>query len=88
MQSSTTAEFWSCYRALPEDVREKARQSYRLWRADVRHPSLHFKRVHQTEPIFSVRVGRRYRAVGTLLEQDHILWYWIGTHGEYDKIIR
>ena len=48
-----------------------------------KHPSLHFKRLGE---VWSVRVGAHYRALGTEV-QDAILWVWIGTHGEYDKIV-
>jgi hypothetical protein len=47
---------------------------------------LHFKRVHATEPLYSVRVGLHWRVLG-LLEDDTITWFWIGSHSEYDKII-
>jgi hypothetical protein len=36
--------------------------------------------------IWSVRVGAHYRALGTEVE-DGIVWVWIGTHDEYDKIV-
>lgn len=34
----------------------------------------------------SVRVGLYYRALG-LPQQDGVHWFWIGTHGEYDKLV-
>ena len=88
MKSSTTKEFWDCFDALPADVQEQARKSYRLWIDDPKHPSLHFKKIHATMPVFSARVGRRYRAVGVMTGTDEILWYWIGTHAEYDRIVK
>jgi hypothetical protein len=42
--------------------------------------------VHDTEPIYSVRVTLGYRALG-LLEDDGITWFWIGTHAEYDRML-
>jgi len=79
-----SGEFWSRYQALPESVREAADKSYALLRKDSRHPSLHFKRIGH---FWSVRVGLRYRALGIDVD-DGILWIWIGTHGEYDQLIR
>jgi hypothetical protein len=45
------------------DVQKRARKNFRLWKNDPRHPSLQFKKVHPTEPIYSARVGRSYRAL-------------------------
>ena len=51
---------------------------------DSRHPSLHFKRVGQ---FWSVRVGLHYRALA--IEEDSVpVWVWIGTHAEYDTLVR
>ncbi|HEY3064347.1 MAG TPA: hypothetical protein VGL09_01055 [Methylomirabilota bacterium] len=36
--------------------------------------------------IYSARVSLGYRAVG-LMEGDEITWFWIGTHGEYDRLL-
>jgi hypothetical protein len=44
------------------------------------------KRVHEHNPIYSVRIGLHYRALG-LKEDDTIIWFWIGSHAEYDKLI-
>ncbi len=38
---------------LPEDVRKQARVAYKLFATNPYHRSLYFKRVHETEPIFS-----------------------------------
>ena len=60
--------------------------AYRLFRQNPHHPSLRFKQVHPVEPIFSVRINRNYRAVG-IREGDQIIWFWIGAHAGYDKLI-
>jgi len=54
---------------------------------DPAHPSLAFKRVHATEPIYSVRVSRGYRALG-LRERDLVTWFWIGSHADYERTLR
>jgi hypothetical protein len=71
---------------LPAVVQEQAARAYALWRLDHRHPSLQFKRVSPQRPVFSVRVGIGYRALG-LQERDHIYWFWIGSHAEYDELL-
>jgi hypothetical protein len=87
VNSRLTEDFVACFRRLPEEIKSLARKNYRLWRANPSHPSLQFKRVNQKEPIYSVRVGSGYRAVG-LLEANTISWFWIGTHADYDQLIR
>jgi hypothetical protein len=84
--SIVTRDFLDCFRRLPEPVKAQARRAYGLWRGNPQHPSLRFKRVHQTEPIYSVRVGLDWRALGTV-ENQTITWFWIGSHAEYDRII-
>jgi len=57
MNSTTTEQFWMRYSALPTEVRRHAREAYSLFILDPYHPSLHFKRIHSTRPVFSVRIG-------------------------------
>jgi hypothetical protein len=85
--SLTAPRFWTAYRALPTDIRDAARKAYRLFRDNPYHPSLQFKRVHDREPIYSTRVTRAYRAVG-LVDNDKITGFWIGTHDDYDRLLR
>ena len=86
MNSFLLPEFLVLYRALPEQVRQQARQAYALFRQDPHHPSLRFRQVHPVRPIFSARVGLHYRAVG-VREGNDIFWFWIGSHAEYDRLL-
>jgi len=61
--------------------------AYQLWKADPDHPSLHFKRVDEEEPIYSAPVTEDYRVLG-LLEEDTVIWYWIGRHEEYERLLK
>ncbi|HAT12789.1 MAG TPA: hypothetical protein DCS91_03570 [Microcoleaceae bacterium UBA11344] len=79
----TTRKFWDCYNALPSTVQATADQCYELLKADPSHPSLHFKKVGN---YWSVRAGQAYRALGVEMKTG-ILWFWIGTHAEYDRLI-
>ncbi|WP_228057071.1 hypothetical protein [Tychonema sp. LEGE 07203] len=54
-----------------------------LVKADPSHPSLHFKKVGN---YWCVRAGQAYRALGIEIKTG-ILWFWIGTHAEYDRLI-
>lgn len=87
MNSATTDWFWKCYSTLPVEVRRQAKDAYTLFIKDAYHPSLHLKRIHSTRPIFSVRIGMHYRVVGVLDGQE-ITWFWIGSHANYDKLVR
>lgn len=86
MKSHTTEKFRQAYQQLPVEIQQQARTAYRLWREDHTHPSLHFKKVHETKPIYSVRIGLGWRAVG-VKQGDTLIWYWIGSHAEYDKLL-
>ena len=79
--------FWRHYRQLPEDVQHLADKNFELLKSDPQHPSLHFKKVGRTRQLWSVRVGAHYRALGTE-KPEGILWFWIGTHAEYDRLLR
>jgi hypothetical protein len=79
-----TADFWQCYRALPVQARDGADRAFALLKADPKHPSLHFKKLDR---FWSARVGLHYRALGIDVS-DGVLWFWIGSHAEYDAIVR
>jgi len=86
LRSHVTAEFRRLFRDLPGDVQRRARASYLLWKANPAHPGLQFKRVHPRQPIHSVRISLDWRAVG-LRHGDTIIWFWIGSHAEYDALL-
>jgi hypothetical protein len=75
--------FWKCYHDLPEAIRDIADKQYELLQSNPRHPSLHFKKVGQ---LWSARVNDDYRALALSVEGGFI-WFWIGTHAEYEKLI-
>lgn len=87
MKSRTNHAFRKMLAALPGNIQEQARAAYRLFQSNPRHPSLHFKRAFTREPIFSVRVGSDYRAVGVQREAGAILWFWIGPHEAYETLL-
>jgi len=57
-----------------------------LFRRNPSHPGLNFKKVDEENNIYSARIGRGYRALGQL-EGSEIVWFWIGPHSEYDRLI-
>ena len=60
MNSRTTKQFRTLLGALPAQVRQQAREAYRLFRQNASHPGLRFKKV---------------------------VWFWIGSHADYDKLL-
>lgn len=73
------------------DVRAQARAAYELFSRDPFHRSLHFKCVDEVEDVWSVRIGRDYRALGRRRAEqpeDAIVWFWIGPHADYDRKLR
>ena len=87
MRSRTTAQFRSLRAALPEPVQAKAVSAYKLWSVNPKHPSLRFKKIHKTLPIYSVRIDRAWRAVG-VLEKDTVVWFWVGSHDSYEALLK
>ena len=87
MKSLTTAQFWKLYNDLPEVIKKRADRSYQLWQLDASAQGLFFKKVGKRRPVFSVRIGRGYRTLG-LLGDDQIIWFWIGPHDEYMRLLK
>ena len=83
MKHRASADFWKGYRQLPKVVQQLADKNFALLKADSKHPSLHFKKIGE---MWSARVGAHYRALG-FDDEDDILWFWIGSHSEYDKMM-
>jgi hypothetical protein len=86
VKSVTTARFRKLFTNLPAEVRDQARSAYRLWQGNPHHRSLAFKRIDPVDPIYSVRIGLHWRAIATVAG-DTAIWYWIGSHSDYDKFI-
>jgi hypothetical protein len=79
-----STRFWRHFESLPPEIQQLAHENFELLKSNPRHPSLQFKRVGS---YWSVRIGRTYRALG-IDSPDGILWFWIGLHEEYKRLIR
>lgn len=86
MNSYLNEDFIKHFGKLPERIKNHARQAYRQWKENPYYPGLQFKRVHRSKPIYSVRVSIGWRALG-YKKNNSILWFWIGSHESYNKII-
>jgi len=87
MNSVTTLKFRKAFRRLPKSTQVRAQAAYILWAENPHHPSLHYKRIHATDLIFSVRIGIGYRALGAM-DNDIMVWFWIGSRQNYSEMIR
>ncbi len=87
MKSRTTPRFRKAHEKLPQSIQKQAREAYELFAKDPSHPSLRFKRIHTSRQVYSVRISRAVRALG-VRENDSIVWFWIGSHDEYAKLVK
>jgi len=83
LKHRASPEFWACYRALPEHIRGLADQAYNHLKQDSQYRAVRFKKVGR---FWSARVGANYRALAVDGPEGPI-WFWIGTHAEYDKLL-
>ncbi|GAB6162384.1 hypothetical protein JCM12298_15430 [Desulfothermus naphthae] len=79
-----TTHFWKYFDALPKEVQQKAREQFELLKSNPYHPSLHFKKVGK---FWSVRISNFYRALA-IKDRENYIWVWIGTHEEYERMIK
>jgi hypothetical protein len=91
MTDQATETFWSLLAALPKEIQDLAHKQFCLYKANPDHPGLKVKRLkHTKNPVWSVRINDTYRALAIrttdAYDQPVMLWFWIGTHTEYDKV--
>lgn len=84
MKHFASPAFWEAYRKLPDHVRDLADKNYALLKQNPQHPSLHFKK---TDRYWSVRIGLRYRALAVEVDCN-LLRFWIGSHADYDTLLK
>jgi hypothetical protein len=85
VKSKARRSFWEYFYALPQSVQELAKDKFRLWRRDPFHHSLQFKELRPN--FWSVRINDSYRALAWR-HGDAVIWFWIGAHGHYDRLIK
>ena len=86
MISHTTGRFRKAFAALSREIQHQAKDAYKQFKQDPFHPSLRFKRVHSTKPVYSVRISIEYRAVG-VQSNNEIVWFWIGSHDDHMQLL-
>ena len=85
MKSAALPEFWACFNQLPPPVQKIARKNFALWQKEPTLKSLGFKRIKSD--LWSVRAGSGFRALATF-DDGTYLWFWIGKHDEYERLLR
>jgi mRNA-degrading endonuclease RelE of RelBE toxin-antitoxin system len=86
LKSRRTPRFKKLLAKLPTHVQEQAEKAYQQFKRDPSYNSLDFKQLKSHKSLYSARVGDHYRVLGRM-EGDTIIWSWIGTHEDYNKII-
>jgi hypothetical protein len=84
--SHVNARFRRHFAHLPKRIQEQSRRAYRLFKTDPSHRGLEFKKLPPHQDIWSVRVTDDYRAIGQR-QGEVIVWFFIGTHAEYDALL-
>ncbi|MGH2515632.1 MAG: hypothetical protein ACRDHP_08250 [Ktedonobacterales bacterium] len=68
-------------------MRKQAQQAYQQFQRDPFYPGLNFEEVDRQRNLWSARITRGYRVMG-YREDGEITWFWIGSHREYEKLIK
>jgi mRNA-degrading endonuclease YafQ of YafQ-DinJ toxin-antitoxin module len=80
------------FAALPQHIQKLAEAAYQLFRQDPHHPSLRLHPLQDNDKgrhrkgSFSVSITMKYRAIYAV-DDDTNVWYWIGTHNDYENFI-
>lgn len=84
MRHFASPSFWESYYKLPRQIKELADKNFKILKNNPQHPSIHLKKA---AGYLSARIGMKHRALAVEMEEG-FLWFWIGTHTEYDKLLK
>ena len=77
-------EFWMQYEKLSNDTKRLVDETFFLLKDDPNNPSLQIINVGR---YWSIRIGKKYRALGIELDKDGLLWCWIGSFSDYTSFL-
>jgi hypothetical protein len=89
-RNRTTQSFREQYGRLPQAIQNLVRGACLLFDRDPKHPSLRHHSLQDRKKggllpdSFSVTPTAQYRAI-YVVQGGINVWYWIGTHAEYDR---
>ena len=79
MRLQTTRPFDRDYARLPDSIKDQVDQQLALLLANLRHPSLNFKRIRGTRGIWEARVNRSSRMTLEVIDDTYLLRR-VGSH--------
>ena len=86
--SHKTKRFQKLLDDLPAEAQQQAKVAYKLFQENPHHPSLNFKPVPTAGVnAYSAMIGEHYRVIG-YLDGNQFVWWWIGTHEAYNRIVK
>jgi hypothetical protein len=77
---------------LPRSIKEAAKEAFKLFIANPDHPSLHHHALHDSNKgrhktgSHAVHITRRACAIYAPSGSFNV-WYWIGTHEDYNNFV-
>lgn len=74
-----TARFKRAYKSLPDEVKIRVKEALRTLAANIRHPSLHIKKIKGTKDIWEARVSLDYRITFQIIK-DYFILRNVGHH--------
>lgn len=89
-KNRTTRQFRELFDALPGHIQNLCRGACQLFNDNPAHPSLRHHDLEDTKKgqhvpgSRSVSITMQYRAIYVVGEDGRNIWYWVGTHGDYD----
>lgn len=87
MRSRMSPAFREQLRNLPGPIAAAAEKAFHIWRRDRNHPSIEFKLVKKKQRVWSARISLHWRALAAE-RSEGFLWFWIGSHAEYDRVLK
>jgi hypothetical protein len=90
MRSVRTKKFRRLLDKLSDEVRDKACKNFKLWMNDTSHPGLNFEKVDEESNMWSARVDLNHRALCMKTDEEGetcYVWFWIGEHKDYERLI-
>ena len=87
MISKASSEYFKLLHELPEAIQRQAEIAFERFVEDPQHPGLQFKKIRGHKNLYSARVDLNYRVMGNKTGTDTIVWFWIGTHAEYERLL-
>lgn len=92
-RNRTTEQFRELFAGLPSHVQELVRGAAGIFNENPTHPSLRHHELEDTKKgehvpgSFSVSITMRYRAIYVTGDNGINVWYWVGTHADYDTYV-